>query len=109
GSPPRARGPLAAEKYPDLDWRFTPACAGTSVSDEPRSSSTTVHPRVRGDLGMRESELRDMIGSPPRARGPRSTPHGKRPDHRFTPACAGTSLSNVDFMSSVGIPTLSGH
>ncbi len=90
GSPPRARGHGGVDEDLRLLDRFTPACAGTCVVCTSRQTTTSVHPRVRGDMRQNSERCPGSRGSPPRARGHggRSARHQKRA--RFTPACAGT-------------------
>src|SRR5690606_33146794 len=94
GSPPRARGPRRNANGIGVHERFTPACAGTSALTRVPLEAWTVHPRVRGDLGWTRRLMSSSVGSPPRARGPRSPPPARGSSRRFTPACAGTSLSS---------------
>ncbi len=52
GSPPRARGHATWARHRCATRRFTPACAGTWTDSTPAKDSTTVHPRVRGDMAL---------------------------------------------------------
>ena len=73
GSSPRVRGTPLAPQQGQLPLRFIPACAGNSASPVPTTGSTTVHPRVCGEL---------------------PSPAGcRRRSRRFIPACAGNSRS----------------
>ncbi len=91
GSPPRARGqPLTLSELV-LSDRFTPACAGTTDSSTASRAPCSVHPRVRGDNPISVGDVRDRRGSPPRARGQRSSRANFSSIWRFTPACAGTT------------------
>ncbi len=96
GSPPRARGQRPEADHRAEIIRFTPACAGTTMTKHARNQRPLVHPRVRGDNVI--GGLADVMidGSPPRARGQRcNNPHGAT-QTRFTPACAGTTSGNQD-------------
>ena len=75
GTPPRARGRLDP----------TRACA----------AGDREHPRVRGDDPARIAAVASCGGTPPRARGRRDA--GARSDRgrRNTPACAGTTLADL--------------
>ncbi len=89
GSPPRVRGRRyqreAEAKFP----RFTPACAGQTVTHSTRPFPISVHPRVCG-ADMNTSRLFiGTCGSPPRVRGRRRSAAGRNCSRRFTPACAG--------------------
>ena len=91
GSSPRARG---TDPHSRAKWdraRFIPACAGNSGLVVGSPSLPPVHPRVRGEQGMRSAGGGPKTGSSPRARGteePADEPHQA---HRFIPACAGNS------------------
>ena len=93
GSSPRARG---TDPHSRAKWdraRFIPACAGNSGLVVGSPSLPPVHPRVRGEQGMRSAGGGPKTGSSPRARGteePADEPHQA---HRFIPACAGNRSS----------------
>jgi len=71
--------------------RNTPACAGTTRTRRPPGSCRSEHPRVRGDDGSSSGRSHPGPGTPPRARGRRHGQLERRPAHRNTPACAGTT------------------
>ena len=91
GSSPRARGTLDLGTGLDARYRFIPACAGNTSRSPPSSSSSPVHPRVRGEhpAGLRRGA--DDDGSSPRARGTPQNGESRITSHRFIPACAGNT------------------
>ena len=50
GSSPRVRGTRVKLTWYELQLRFIPACAGNSSTKMTTASTTTVHPRVCGEL-----------------------------------------------------------
>src|SRR5258708_6473904 len=90
GSPPRAWGRWLPLNRDHRACRFTPACVGTIVSQDPRSRRVPVHPRVRGDDVCRAMAWPGCFGSPPRAWGRLTRRDGDVGAWRFTPACVGT-------------------
>ena len=74
GSSPRVRGTLTAALAPTATVRFIPACAGNSRPRTSTPATTSVHPRVCGEL----------LGRRP---GPQLVV-------RFIPACAGNSTTS---------------
>ncbi len=92
GTPPPARGPPPSRAVPRRPRRNTPACAGTTRPGKRSPSTTTEHPRLRGDHGVGATGVTSSGGTPPPARGPRIRP-GEDPNPvRNTPACAGTTI-----------------
>ena len=89
GSPPHARGRLAAELRFVGVRRITPACAGKTTGGVTVLASLWDHPRMRGEDRRRAGEKRALQGSPPHARGRRGTQSGGSLRTRITPACAG--------------------
>ena len=77
GSSPRARGTHERRLSDRFRRRFIPACAGNASPSRPRTSPTTVHPRVRGERDAAVAGHRFPTGSSPRARG---TQPGMHPD-----------------------------
>jgi len=93
GSPPSARGIPAAAVRPDGLAGITPERAGnTSPSTRPASSSTD-HPRARGEYAGVWRGVVSSVGSPPSARGIRVTPVGPDLVDRITPERAGNTLA----------------
>ena len=74
GSSPRVRGTLSSGVQTALNGRFIPACAGNSNRRPADRGSSSVHPRVCGELITQ----RQRRNAPP----------------RFIPACAGNSAQN---------------
>ena len=94
GSAPRARGtPLLWRRRP-LRQRFSPACAGNTIATGCGSIRSTVQPRVRGEHECDPGEVCEQCGSAPRARGTHVPWQCRRPDQRFSPACAGNTTSS---------------
>ena len=52
GSSPLTRGTLGKTEYTGTNLRFIPAYAGNSLEKGPFLWIETVHPRLRGELGM---------------------------------------------------------
>ena len=91
GSPPHARGILPERKSWEALTRFTPACAGNTLSWKNSKPCYKVHPRMRGEYKDIYSFLLERIGSPPHARGIQSQRVATQRFDRFTPACAGNT------------------
>ncbi len=70
GSSPRVRGPVNVSTFLQPEYRFIPACAGTSRTVPADSGTVTVHPRVCGDQRSGVGDHWDVFGSSPRVRGP---------------------------------------
>ena len=73
GSPPHARGRLDASRAHIIPGRITPACAGKTRVPGPTGSGGWDHPRMRGEDSRIGRESTSPFGSPPHARGRRST------------------------------------
>ena len=69
GSPPRAWGQYAPERYGFRDVRFTPTGVGTMPARNSDSSAGSVHPHGRGDNTVAAASAPNVTGSPPRAWG----------------------------------------
>ena len=76
GSPPHARGRLAARGLKRDNRRITPACAGKTPETRLRPPPWPDHPRMRGEDFRVLAPGGVLIGSPPHARG-RPGPGGK--------------------------------
>ena len=92
GSSPRVRGTHLLRQVEVLQPRFIPACAGNSRSRRTTPTTTTVHPRVCGELFWCGEQVLVGDGSSPRVRGTRSHAAAHRFARRFIPACAGNSV-----------------
>ena len=89
GSSPRARGTASLGCPPHPPHRFIPACAGNGSRPVPGTGPRAVHPRVRGERGLRGLGGHGVAGSSPRARGTALLVPAAVPPGRFIPACAG--------------------
>ena len=88
GSSPHMRGTLA-HLLPSADeLRFIPAWAGNARCPVAAETSSTVHPRIRGErhLVTRMDPCQD--GSSPHVRGTPTAPEAETLRSRFIPACA---------------------
>ena len=91
GSPPRARGEVAAVNGAQHGKGITPACAGRSHPSGGRCSPEKDHPRVRGEKKVWDEDSCMLVGSPPRARGEEDNTWENGIERGITPACAGRS------------------
>ena len=91
GSSPHARGTPAGCSVGRRSLRFIPACAGNADLLHARSSSLTVHPRMRGERWTSTVSRHSRIGSSPHARGTPAREARVHYQHRFIPACAGNA------------------
>ncbi len=124
GSPPPARGPQSQQFGHLFEERITPACAGTTTLTPltlrlrritPACAGTTTeegiavvscpdHPRLRGDHLRMTGTGWNRDGSPPPARGPLRPPAPGGERCRITPACAGTTLSDLQLLRGFALP-----
>ena len=89
GSPPHARGrPQPGDHRRGLG-RITPACAGKTVLPQMPELAGRDHPRMRGEDNLLKDLGLPSRGSPPHARGRRSSARISDTVIRITPACAG--------------------
>ena len=91
GSSPHARGTLLPLTGSRDMLRFIPACAGNAKAGESRTSSLTVHPRMRGERAFNRRALQNNSGSSPHARGTLIQFGPNTLLLRFIPACAGNA------------------
>ena len=91
GSSPRARGTRWIHAVSQHFHRFIPACAGNTHAATCFGNQVTVHPRVRGEHGRRQTTVAPFSGSSPRARGTRSDTTTCAGAGWFIPACAGNT------------------
>ena len=126
GSPPLARGKENAACGRSTSGRITPACAGKSliIGLLPVQRGITPacagksgqewgsywgkrdHPRLRGEKLPRKQLRRQLLGSPPLARGKVCSILKASPYYRITPACAGKERWNIPLIAAVGSPPL---
>ena len=92
GSSPLARGTLCPAATLLRAARFIPARAGNTSPYSNRSCPSSVHPRSRGEHSLDLSEVRDLTGSSPLARGTRGPALAPGHAGRFIPARAGNTL-----------------
>ncbi len=91
GSSPRARGTRSRHARRRRNQRFIPACAGNAPAGAAEASSSTVHPRVRGERPRIRQTTTRATGSSPRARGTQARRRPAPQPDRFIPACAGNA------------------
>ena len=91
GSSPRVRGTPRPRPSTAPSPRFIPACAGNSRPRSRAAQSSTVHPRVCGELIVVAQSHVVMYGSSPRVRGTLHLRTNHLARGRFIPACAGNS------------------
>ena len=89
GSPPHARGRPTVSESVVHGIGITPACAGKTFRLCVSPTATPDHPRMRGEDDVRGVEDHVRRGSPPHARGRRSSTLLDGLLQRITPACAG--------------------
>ncbi len=91
GSPPHARGAGTGFRTNDRTGWITPACAGSSKTDDSGTINTGDHPRMRGEQVFVSSSASSPPGSPPHARGAEQIRIAAVLAAGITPACAGSS------------------
>ncbi len=89
GSPPLARGKASFIGLLPVQRGITPACAGKSGQEWGSYWGKRDHPRLRGEKLPRKQLRRQLLGSPPLARGKVCSILKASPYYRITPACAG--------------------
>ncbi len=95
GSPPRMRGAPARRSGGAPDGGLTPAHAGSTMRRYGALESARAHPRTCGEHSPRLARVSVSRGSPPHMRGAPPRPGRPRPDHRLTPAHAGSTLHEL--------------
>ena len=95
GSPPLARGVLIFFAVNINKSRITPACAGSTHSYQVIKLLHWDHPRLRGEYPASFAYQKDLLGSPPLARGVPFLWFSKFSVYRITPACAGSTLNGI--------------
>ena len=94
GSPPHARGKVLGHRQALDVPRITPACAGKRPSEPRWCRWRRDHPRMRGEKFQIYISLKQILGSPPHARGKESKSETFHFRTRITPACAGKRIRN---------------
>ena len=103
GSAPRVRGtrPSAVCKVPS--GRFSPACAGNTPAIIPTRWKHLVQPRVCGEHRGTAFRRHWRTGSAPRVRGTPLTPAAIHLLLRFSPACAGNTVTFLSIRSCLAV------
>ena len=89
GSPPQVRGKLYEINQNIMSLRITPAGAGKTRYQSPKSGSIKDHPRRCGENCVRYRTCERREGSPPQVRGKLTSCLSFRVVSRITPAGAG--------------------
>ena len=92
GSPPLARGIPFFLPIVVFDCRITPACAGNTDTKYWNTLQLRDHPRLRGEYTRSLYYAKVNLGSPPLARGIRTSFQSVIQQIGITPACAGNTL-----------------
>ena len=82
-----------------VQFRITPACAGSTINRGGEQRENKDHPRLRGEYQARLSRQLLTIGSPPLARGVHLRRFGRQSQIRITPACAGSTMTAKTIMN----------
>ena len=93
GSAPHARGTRDLHPATTHLSRFSPACAGNTALSKSEAISIAVQPRMRGEHLNASNFALTKLGSAPHARGTRANIGPSRIPKRFSPACAGNTVS----------------
>ena len=101
GSSPLTRGTPIKSEIKRLTSRFIPAYAGNSSSLTSSLVSSSVHPRLRGELHIMHYLFNTVNGSSPLTRGTLMSINRFYPHHRFIPAYAGNS-SPLNLIRTIG-------
>ena len=103
GPPPRAWGRPDGVPWASRKAGSTPTCVGTSSPSTESSTTTRVHPHVRGDVdGAGVGGVRSQ-GPPPRAWGRRWCGGWSGPAAGSTPTCVGTSRDGQTPPADAGV------
>ncbi len=96
GSSPRSRGTWYTGGRDQSERRFIPAFAGNISLVNASMRVLQVHPRVRGEHRILNSQDPTHLGSSPRSRGTSVTPTPLAGTARFIPAFAGNMANRYD-------------
>ena len=102
GSPPRVREKPVTSLSKALGGRITPACAGKTPKVRYLPSDFRDHPRVCGKNFHDIQRKLQPLGSPPRVREKRVHSLPLINSQRITPACAGKTGRNVEYLLPAG-------
>ena len=103
GSSPRTRGTAVGSEGARPGRRFIPAHAGNSPIVSACHCSLPVHPRARGEQGLRPSASRTSSGSSPRTRGTGCEALCRAALRRFIPAHAGNRRAAARIWSATTV------
>ena len=95
---PRVRGLLYAHFFRLRNWRYNPACAGTTIIANFNAIVLLIQPRVCGDYNALRFVLFLAVDTTPRVRGLRRQKRAQWPCGRYNPACAGTTQIRWSWM-----------
>ena len=95
GSSPHTRGTGHMIWVMAARGRFIPAHAGNRHRSAPVLPCRSVHPRTRGEQGMRQGWSSNHSGSSPHTRGTAARSRSSRERHRFIPAHAGNRCQSA--------------
>ena len=95
---PRVRGLLYAHFFRLRNWRYNPACAGTTIIANFDAIVLLIQPRVCGDYNALRFVLFLAVDTTPRVRGLRRQKRAQWPCGRYNPACAGTTQIRWSWM-----------
>ena len=90
---PRVRGLLPRTISVCVPPRYNPACAGTTGSLHHLRSMLLIQPRVCGDYRAEPQRVAGRGDTTPRVRGLLIRFDAQRDEHRYNPACAGTTAA----------------
>ncbi len=94
GSFPHARGTRRRHTGRVRERRIIPACAGNARRVRSCRTTSTDHPRMRGERYKSESDIIAAFGSSPHARGTPVGASGECDRFRIIPACAGNATAD---------------
>ena len=100
---PRVRGLHIIAVCRVVQWRYNPACAGTTGRSPPCRALTQIQPRVCGDYVFASSRNSTGIDTTPRVRGLLSRFVLSQVPTRYNPACAGTTGIHADSCNPMAI------
>ena len=95
GSSPRAWGTRIEHRLQLVAERFIPTCVGNTTVAMVLDSKVPVHPHVRGEHTLSTAQIKQVLGSSPRAWGTRLPRAGCRCRRRFIPTCVGNTSSSA--------------